>query len=69
VWSACCGTNVFINLDCGALAVGQMCLQIGLWCASCGTDMFVNWTVVFLLWDRCVCKLDRGDLAMGQTSL
>ena len=29
--------------------------------------MFVNWTVVCLLWDRCVCKLDCGVLAVGQT--
>ena len=28
--------------------------------------MFVNWTVVCLLWDRCVCELDCGVLAVGQ---
>jgi len=31
--------------------------------------VFVNWTVVCLLWDRFVCKLECGDLAMGQMCL
>ena len=31
--------------------------------------MFVNWTVVTLLWGRCVCKLDCDVLAVGQLCL
>jgi len=31
--------------------------------------VFVNRTVVFLLWDRRVCKLNFSDLATGQMYL
>jgi hypothetical protein len=57
------------DLDCGVLAVGQMCLRLELLCAFCRTDVFVILTVVYLLWDRCVCNLDCGVLAVGQVCL
>ena len=38
------------------LTVGQMCVC-------------VNWSVVCLLWDRYVCELNCGVLAMGQMCL
>jgi len=31
--------------------------------------VFLNWTVMCLLWDRCVCELDCGLLAAGQMCL
>jgi hypothetical protein len=64
LWDRC-----VCKLDCGVLAVGQMCLSTGLLCTCFGADVFVNWTVGCLLWDRCVCKLDCGVLAVGQMRL
>ena len=44
-----------------------MLLSAELSCTCYGRDVFVNWTLVFLLWDRCVCKLNSSDLTVGQT--
>jgi hypothetical protein len=33
------------------------------------TYVAVIWTVVYLMWDRCVCDLDCGVLSVGQMGL